>query len=309
MGLRTWLGIRKRTPQSSPQAVKPKQSAQPKVKPAAQFRMFVDERGVPHSDYGTRLEIGKQRSVLSVAERGLWYWNEFCLGEGQAPLLSYDWQKWPVNKELAPGSAVAAQSMLLNCADWLLDEIVQKEGFLVWLYPYQFSYDTRPGWRSSHAQAVGMQLLARAAFLTRDEKYSAPIEGLLAAFEIPVARGGVLVRTEGGNLWFEKIADERNKQPKVLNGMMFAVLGLLDIAQMLQKEEPERLACEGLEGVLELLPRYDLGDWTSYDIFGRRASPHYHAIHVRQLARLHEITGDPRLVEWRDRFQSYSPRS
>ena len=308
MGLRSWLGTRKRVSPSSRPSAGSKRLAKPRGKRKGRFQMFVDERGVPYSDYSAYSVEGEQRSILSVAERGLWYWNEFGLGEGPAPLLSYNWQKWPVNKELAPVGRDAARSMLFNCAGWLLDEVFQKDGFLVWVYPYRFSYDTRPGWRSSHAQAAGMQLLARAALLSQDNMYSAPIDGLLAAFSVPVEHGGVLVQTEGGKPWFEKIADEENEQPRVLNGMMFAVLGLFDIAQLLQKEEPERLAREGLEAVLEQLPRYDLGNWTSYDIFGRQASPHYHLIHIRQLHRLYEITNDSRLVAWRDRFKSYDAR-
>ena len=45
------------------------------------FEMFVDPQGVPFSNYGTLngIEIGIQRSVLSVAERGLWCCNHFGL--------------------------------------------------------------------------------------------------------------------------------------------------------------------------------------------------------------------------------------
>ena len=59
--------------------------------------MLVDPDGVPFSDYGTcgGMEIGRQRSILSVGERGLWYWNEFLRSDSHSILLSYDWDhRW-----------------------------------------------------------------------------------------------------------------------------------------------------------------------------------------------------------------------
>jgi len=61
------------------------------------FQMLVDPDGVPFSDYGTcgGMEIGRQRSILSVGERGLWYWNEFLRSDSHSILLSYDWDhRW-----------------------------------------------------------------------------------------------------------------------------------------------------------------------------------------------------------------------
>ena len=63
------------------------------------LKIYVDEHGVPYTDYGLYggIEIGIQRSILAVAERGLWYWNELNLsGSDERILLSYDWTKWPM---------------------------------------------------------------------------------------------------------------------------------------------------------------------------------------------------------------------
>ncbi len=87
------------------------------------FAMYVDEEGIPYSDYGVYggIEVGRQRSVLAVAERGLWYWNEFNLsGCRERVLLSYDWTKWPNNRERNPATVDSARTMLISCADWLI---------------------------------------------------------------------------------------------------------------------------------------------------------------------------------------------
>lgn len=271
------------------------------------FKMFVDAEGVPYSDYGVYrgLQIGRQRSILAVAERGLWYWNAFLRGEEPPVLLSYDWTKWPENfDEFRPSDEAEARRMLVNCADWLLAGIRRCEGFSVWVYAYPFSYDTGPGWRSSHAQAVGAQLLVRAAEITGGAAYVAPLDDLMAAFLVDVGDGGLSTRTEGGNVWFEKMADAGNQQPKVLNGLLFAIIGLMDIGKRAPCPAAAELAATGIKAALELLPRFDLGDWSAYDIHGRRASPHYHAIHIKQLAILSAV--GPEFAACLSRFEGYA---
>ncbi|WP_024586621.1 hypothetical protein [Aliihoeflea sp. 2WW] len=84
--------------------------------------MYVDGDGIPYSDYANYrgIELGLQRSILAVAERGLWYWNEFLRGRFQRPLLlSYDWKRWPENRGGNPKNADDAQAMLIKCADWV----------------------------------------------------------------------------------------------------------------------------------------------------------------------------------------------
>ncbi|MBP7240896.1 D-glucuronyl C5-epimerase family protein [Amaricoccus sp.] len=271
------------------------------------FKMFVDANGVPYSDYGTYrgLVIGRQRSILAVAERGLWYWNELLRGGEPPVLLSYDWTRWPENfAEFRPSDEAEARRMLTCCADWLLAGLQRRGGFAVWVYSYPFSYETGPGWRSSHAQAVGAQLLVRAAETTGNIAYVEPLGDLVAAFRVEIAAGGLSTRTQGGNLWFEKMADVGNQQPKVLNGLLFTILGLRDVGERAPSSAAMELAGRGMEAALELLHRFDLGDWSAYDIHGRRASPHYHAIHVKQLAILSAI--DPAFAAWHARFESYA---
>jgi hypothetical protein len=270
------------------------------------FQMFVDANGVPFSDYGTYrgIDIGRQRSILSVAERGLWYWNRFFSSGRPSVLLSYDWDhRWPANKDYQPTDAPRAQAMLLKCADWLLDNVAARDGFSVWVYPYPFSYGTKPGWRSAHAQAVGLQLLTRAAALTGEDGYLAPAPSLLAAFGVDVQDGGLSTRTDGGRIWFEKMADEGNAQPKVLNGMLFAILGLHDVGATF----PQALwfASQGIDAAVELLPAFDLGNWSAYDALGRPASKHYHVVHISQLAALSLLYARPIFQSFRNRFARY----
>jgi len=275
------------------------------------FKMYVDEEGVPYGNYGlyTGMDIGRRCSVLAVAERGLWYWNEFNLsGSGEQVLLSYDWTKWPINKEQNPTTAESARTMLIHCADWLMNNLTDRGGYLLWCYDYPMTYGVQAGWGSAHAQAVGLQLLLRASELNGDS-YLAPIEGLLRTFDVQIEDGGLLDNSNPQIPWFEKFAHSESQRPKVLNGMLFTLLGLHDVANRTGLEAPRLLYEIGLGSVLRLMDRYDLGDWSAYDIQRKPASLHYHTIHVEQLDRLFSIEGNTRLAEWRDRFASYESAS
>ena len=275
------------------------------------FQMYVDADGVPYSDYGNYhgVDIGRQRSILAVAERGLWYWNRFFHGASPPVFLSYDWTRWPCNRdEYEPQDESVAKRMFFNCADWLLGNIQSCGGYCVWAYPYPFSYRTKAGWRSAHTQAVGLQLLVRAFEISGEHKYLAPLNDLLAAFKLDVRDGGLCTSTEAGNIWFEKMADKDNLQPKVLNGMLFALIGLRDVGERAKSDEATQLADLGTRAAAEYLPRFDLGDWSAYDIHGKRASPHYHAVHVKQLKLLSSFAPQDEFVVYRDRFTKYLQR-
>ena len=189
-------------------------------------------------------------------------------------------------------------------------EETDRGSYLLWCYDYPFAYAPRAGWGSAQAQAVGVQLLLRASEL-KDASYSAPVERLLRAFDVPIEDGGLLDNSDSQVPWFEKFASLDSQRPKVLNGMLFALLGLHDVAQRTGLESARRQFDVGLRSLLRVIDRYDLGNWSAYDIQGKPASEHYHRIHVQQLDLLSRIDGDPRLAQWRDRFASYEapPRS
>lgn len=277
---------------------------------ASTFKMFVDEKGIPYSEYGEYkgIQIGQQRSVLSVAERGLVYWNRFFSSAESSVLLSYDWDhRYPFNKDREPTSQAMAESMLFACADWLIEDIVEfsASNFSAWVHPYAISYHTKPLWKSAHTQAVGLQLLARAYELSGNNKYLAPTDQLLNAFEVAVEDGGLLRRTKQGGYWYDKLADASNDQPMILNGMLFSLLGLYDFSTRRRSAKARHLFDHGIQGCLPCLEYYDLGDWSAYDIFGKRASPHYHEVHIQQLARLGKVSGIAQLKEYAEKFISY----
>jgi hypothetical protein len=99
----------------------------------------------------------------------------------------------------------------------------------------------------------------------------------------------------------------------VLNGMIFALFGLWDLARAQPDDaRAARLFERGAAAVEALLPRYDTGWWSLYDLYHlEAASPrnpctaHYHDIHVKQLAIMHAITGREPFGAFARRWAAY----
>lgn len=263
------------------------------------FFVETDSCGIPYSHYGLYREknIGTQISSLLVAENGLRAWNAYLRSPSEKDVLvSGRWHLFLKNPENDPTDSDSAEKVITACADWLENNIVPRNDFMVWEYPYQMSYGTPPGWVSGHSQVVGLQLLVRAG---RKQH----LERLLEALEVSVDDGGIAEFVAPQAIWFEKFAHPDNERPKILNGHLFAVMGLFDIAERLGRSDIHSLAEKGLEAARQLLPQFDQGDWTNYGIQGKPASAHYHDVVVRQLERL---VGRAEWVrDWHEKFRAY----
>jgi hypothetical protein len=152
-------------------------------------------------------------------------------------------------------------------------------------------------WPSAMAQGRGLSVLTRAWQCTSDEKYIASARRALAAFSVPVECGGIRDAYDGRTTYEEYPAQPA---PHVLNGMIFALFGIWDLVRA-QPDDAQAAAAifeRGAATVEVLLPRYDTGWWSLYDLYhlevGAPRNPctaHYHDIHVKQLQVMHAITG------------------
>ncbi|MEZ4820489.1 MAG: SGNH hydrolase domain-containing protein [Bdellovibrionota bacterium] len=272
------------------------------------FSITLQENGIPVSHYGNYkgLEIGDQHSIVAIAEAGLYYWNTFLAQNNPKVLLSYDWsKKYPSNRNMLPKDKLSAQKMLKACANHLMENVKKSETFSVWTYSYDFSYNTKKGWRSSQAQISAIQLLLRAYEITHDKNYLETANHALNAFFVTKEAGGLAENIGKEGLWFDKFISIDNDQPKILNGMMFVLIGLNDAYRYTNNPKLKKLFMKGLYGLTTQLHKYDTGTWSSYDIHGRAASQHYHNIHIQQLQLLYKISSSPILLEYKNRFIQY----
>lgn len=126
-------------------------------------------------------------------------------------------------------------------------------------------------------------------------------------FRLPVERGGVVSDTPAGHLF----AEEYPTIPAthVLNGAIFAVWGVHDVAQALNDGEIRSLHDELYTGLLASVAAFDLGYWSRYDLFQEPpvnvASSFYHDLHINQLDALGRLYGDSSFAELAERFRRY----
>lgn len=178
-----------------------------------------------------------------------------------------------------------------------------RSSFVVW--PYDFDYPTyglKKPWISGMAQGHVIEVELAAYHLTKDERYLSTARDAALAIGVPIAKGGVAVRQEGGNgTWFEEYAGVGVDPPTVLNGHNFALNGLWHLS----KVEPSyrRLFDAGIRAVKHRLPEFNIGIWSTYDLKGLPANQKYQMIHIAQLRELHQRTGEPLFAEYADRFE------
>lgn len=191
-------------------------------------------------------------------------------------------------------------------ADWLASHLRQDREMGVWEYRFDLStYGLKAPWVSALAQGLGLCALSRAYALSPDPQYLESAKAALGAFRLSVAQGGVRREEADGSVWFEEYPSD---QPSlVLNGFIYALLGLLDYQRIFADAEAKVFYDEGVATLERHLHRFDTGFWSFYS-YPRRmlADLHYHRdIHIPQLLALHRQTAIPLFAETAERWETY----
>ena len=253
----------------------------------------VDDKGVARYHYPP--PIGVQRNPVYVCHKAFEYWEDYMAD--------------PFYKEAYDGDS---RTFFLNSADWLLEHAAKTEHGLVWQYGFDFEpYDMQAPWISAMAQGHAIQVLVRAHGLTRDARYLDAARQALGVFSVDVADGGVRIIDEPDpEAWWYCEYPAAQNAPRVLNGMVFALFGIHELYLATGDETARRLWENGLRAVRLSLGRYDAGAWSRYNARGRLASKHYHRVHVNQMHRLYDMTGDETYRQYAQRWgQAPAPRA
>lgn len=205
----------------------------------------------------------------------------------------------------------AAERAYLAQAIWLRDHQAQRNG-ISGCYPYCLPnrpYGAEAGWLSAMAQGVAISLLLRA-------HNQHPSLGFLEAtinaahpFRFTLGEGGVTWRS-AHEVIFEEVAV--SPPSHILNGNIFALWGVWELAQQHQERWLTELASTAISTLRRRLDDYDSGYWSYYDTlaspggFRRVAMLKYHHLHIAQLHVLAAMSGDPSFNEVAERWQSYT---
>jgi heparosan-N-sulfate-glucuronate 5-epimerase len=285
--------------------------------------MLVDDKGIPYVDYRTihGIYIGPQRNPVTTSIKALDYYNEY-----------------------KKTGAEILKIYFINNANWIVETAVYHPkgdfSILQYNFPWPF-YNIESPWRSGMAQALAIQVLVKAHELTNNAEYLGTAKLLLNSFFVDVKSGGVTYKedvsgedrispaqisdiralsgTKGGTIndlgnighisqgwWYEEYAadNQGSMVSKVLNGMMFSVLGIYDYYQYTKDPEAKFLFDNGILALRNDLLYYDNNGLSYYDILKTPASEKYHKIHVELLQQLYDITGDHIFKDYHDKWNS-----
>jgi len=197
-------------------------------------------------------------------------------------------------------------SKFLKMADWFADNAKNRNDFIVWEHTwYEPNYRLKPPWVSAMAQGEAISVLLRASQLTENREYFRIAQKAIKSFEHDLSKGGVRNVDANGMVWYEEYPS--NPPSHVLNGFVFALLGIFDFYRITKDSGAYESWQKGILALKTNLRRYDLGYWSSYDLLERRAvSASYHQLHILQLKILAELTGENIFIDYAQRWESYA---
>jgi heparosan-N-sulfate-glucuronate 5-epimerase len=250
----------------------------------------VDKFGVPILDYGyvNGIYVGPARNPITVASKASHYYGIY--------------QQKHSNE---------AKQSLINNANWLVSNAANRGNYSILEYRFNWPpYGLKPPWRSGMAQAQAIQALIKAYEVTKDKKYLDTSKMLLNSFFIEVKDGGVTYKTPKEGWWYEEYASRNeSNESRVLNGMIFALLGIHDYYTYTRDPNAKYLFDQGIVALKKNLPRYNYEDhYTYYDVLGNLSPPSYHKAVIQSLSPLYKITRESIFKTYLDKWKhSKSP--
>ena len=232
-----------------------------------------DKNGLVIVDYGVKnnIKIGKHYNPTLLAQQGLALYKKDSLTENDIKLF------WQIVTKL--------------------DDMVVYDDYQAYIpYTYPFpEYKVEKGWQSGMAQAQAIQLFMRAFRMSDDFGFIKKCELLLNGFYTPFEYNGFTYSINDSSLWYEEYADQYSSQPKVLNGMLYTLIGLYDYYQFKGSKKTKELFDYGYNGVILNLFKYDADYGSYYDIHQKAADKKYHQIHIDLLTIIQSVKEDPEI--------------
>jgi hypothetical protein len=169
------------------------------------------------------------------------------------------------------------------------------------------TFPLRAPWRSAMAQGEAASLLVRAFRETGEEPFATAALAALAPMSKLRAEGGVRAQLNG-DMWLEEYPTDPPSY--VLNGAIFALWGLRDVAVGLRDDAANDAFARGLNALAANLWRFDTGWWSLYSLFPHPvrnvASSFYHDLHINQLTAMQQLCPRAEFRTTRARWERYS---
>ena len=161
-----------------------------------------------------------------------------------------------------------------------------------------------------------MSLLTRMFRVTNNQVYFNAAINALRLFDKNSSENGVRTFFMDKFVWFEEYPTTPSSY--VLNGFIYSLVGLYDLSQTCSKAASTEcskslgLFNSGIESLKQLLPFFDTGSGTIYDLrhFSLKVAPNlarwdYHTTHINQLLYLNTVLNDLHVQTTAKRWISY----
>ena len=256
-----------------------------------------DDKGIPVNNAYIDVENGKPHYYpISIGQVGLAIYHQYIASENPTHLEQF-----------------------IAIADWFVENKSEDASSgIYWLTDIpKPEYQVSTPWKSAFTQSRALSILLRAWQETDKDHYLHLAKAALKSFELDIADQGVSIRREGEEVFYEEYVAAY--PTRVLDGHIFSLFGLFDFIRAVPSAQHEhstllarRLFDEGVQGLIESLPKYDLGYWV---LFNRCEVPdypkfdpctiNYLQLVCSQLEILYRITRRQELNEFHLRFSNY----
>jgi len=263
------------------------------------------EKGLKRLFLNIRQRTGRALiKELYTDENGVW---QIDLNEIEG--IRYEKQYHPVlicNKALELNlEDNAHRDQFLVIADWLTEQIkADKKNFLQYTFPFP-AYKMKPPWISALAQGKALEVLIRAHQICDKEIYLHKSQELVSSLFLDHKEGGVTYKTDTEGWWFEEYPSKNGNSPRILNGMMYTLQGLVRYFQQTEESKAKELLDQGILALEKSLPKYDRGGDSYYDKLGNVTNDEYHGIHIEQLGSLSEFSSSKILNLYRIKWLNF----
>lgn len=236
------------------------------------YKVIVDSNGIPMVNYTVcnNIDAGEQYLPTTISIYARDYYQEYKRTNDPAIRKNF-----------------------FNCIHWLANHLTYYNDVAFYEFNWQQPFYPSVGvpWRSGLSSGMAIDAFTDAYELTKSEEYLRYIKVLLRGFYRPIQQGGFTYLERNG-WWYEEYADTNLKTPKVLNGHIYALLGVYKYWRLSGDVAAETIFNKGLEALEADLSKYDAdGGWSYYDILKKKSDKQYQKVVVDLMKQLWEITG------------------
>jgi hypothetical protein len=234
---------------------------------------LVDRNGIPFVSYSPENNItpGTHYNATIVANYSIEYFNKYQQQKDTFYLQQFN-----------------------HCINWLKDNVTKNNNQALYYFNWrQAWYPLVKGkFTSGISSGRAIEALLMAYQLSKDTSAFQLAQQLMRGYYLPVQRGGFTYQEKDG-WWYEELADSSLQTPRILDGHIYALLGVQKLWELTKQDSAKLLVDKGLQALKYQLAFYDAGnEIIYYDIYKKQADKKYQHILVQQMKELWQITGD-----------------